>query len=62
MNKKTYFTPPEMHIAEFAQELPIASSPLSACNIQGDEEDYVKSEGIPCEPATGDRKLWDDAW
>ena len=61
MNKKTYFTP-EMHIAEFAQKLLIVNSSLSACNIQGDEEDYVKNEGIPCEPATGDRKLWDDAW
>ena len=60
MNKKTYFTP-EMHTMEFAQELPIANS-VSVCNVQGDEEDYVKSEGIPCEPATGDRKLWDDAW
>ena len=61
MNKKPYFAP-EMHIAEFAQKLLIVNSSLSACNIQGDEEDYVKSEGIPCEPATGDRKLWDDAW
>ena len=50
-----------LHTMEFAQELPIANS-VSVCNVQGDEEDYVKSEGIPCEPATGDRKLWDDAW
>lgn len=61
MNKKTYFTPPEMHTVEFAQELLIANS-ISVFNIQGDEEEYVKGEGIPCEPATGDRKLWDDAW
>ncbi len=61
MNKKIYITP-EMHTVELAQELLIASSPLSVCNFQGDEEDYVKSEGVPCEPATGDRKLWDDAW
>ena len=61
MNKKIYITP-EMHTVELAQELLIASSPLSVCNFQGDEEDSVKSEGIPCEPATGDRKLWDDAW
>lgn len=61
MNKKTYFTP-EMHTVEFAQELLIINSPLSVANTIGDEEDYVKSEGVPCEPATGDRKLWDDAW
>lgn len=61
MNKKIYITP-EMHTVELAQELLIASSPLSVCNFQGDEEEYVKGEGIPCEPATGDRKLWDDAW
>lgn len=61
MNKKIYITP-EMHTVELAQELPIANSPLSVFNIQGDEEDYVKSEGVPFEPATGDRKLWDDAW
>ena len=60
MNKKTYFTL-EMHTVELAQELPIANF-ISVSNVQGDEEDYVKSEGIPCEPATGDRKLWDDAW
>lgn len=46
---------------EFAQVLLVANS-VSVCNIQGNEEDYVKSEGFPCEPATGDRKLWDDAW
>ena len=60
MNKKIYITP-EMHTVELAQELLIAYS-ISVFNFQGDEEDYVKSEGIPCEPATGDRKLWDDAW
>lgn len=61
MNKKTYFAP-EMHTVEIAQVLLVANSSLSVCNFQGDEEDYVKSEGIPCEPATGDRKLWDDTW
>lgn len=61
MNKKTYFAP-EMHTVEFAQELSIANSPLSVFNFQGDEEEYVKGEGIPCEPVTGDRKLWDDTW
>ena len=60
MNKKTYFAP-EMHTVELAQELPIANS-ISVNNTQGDEEEYVKGEGIPCEPATGDRKLWDDVW
>lgn len=40
MNKKTYFAP-KMHTVEFAQELPIANSPLSVFNFQGDEEDYV---------------------
>lgn len=60
MNKKIYITP-EMHTVELAQELLIAYS-ISVFNFQGDEEDYVKGEGIPCEPATGDRKLWDDAW
>lgn len=60
MNKKTYFTP-EMHTVEIAQELPIANF-ISVSNIQGDEEEYVKGEVLPCEPATGDRKLWDDAW
>ena len=60
MNKKTYFAP-EMHTVELAQELLITIS-ISVCNFQGDEEDYVKSEGVPCEPATGDRKLWDDTW
>lgn len=60
MNKKTYFAP-KMRTVELAQELLIPSS-ISVCNIQGDEEEYVKGEGIPCEPATGDRKLWDDAW
>ena len=60
MNKKIYITP-EMHTVELAQELLITYS-ISVFNFQGDEEDYVKSEGVPCEPATGDRKLWDDAW
>ncbi|MDD7658428.1 MAG: hypothetical protein PUJ28_07265 [Prevotellaceae bacterium] len=60
MNKKIYITP-EMHTVELAQELPIANS-IFVCNSLGDEEEYVKGEGIPCEPATGDRKLWDDAW
>lgn len=60
MNKKTYFAP-EMHTVEIAQELPIANF-ISVSNIQGDEEEYVKGEVLPCEPATGDRKLWDDAW
>lgn len=60
MNKKTYFTP-EMHTVEIVQELPIANF-ISVSNIQGDEEEYVKGEVLPCEPATGDRKLWDDAW
>ena len=60
MNKKTYFAP-EMHTVELAQELLITYS-ISVFNNQGDEEEYVKGEGIPCEPATGDRKLWDDAW
>lgn len=45
----------------FARVLLVANS-VSVCNTQGDEEEYVKGEGIPCEPATGDRKLWDDAW
>ena len=61
MNKKTYFAP-EMHTMEFAQELLIINSPLSVANTSGDEEDYVESEGIPSEPATGDRKLCDAAW
>lgn len=60
MNKKIYITP-EMHTVELAQELLIVNS-ISVFNFLGDEEDYVKSEGVPCEPATGDRKLWDDAW
>ena len=60
MNKKTYFAP-EMHTVELAQESPIANF-ISVSNTQGDEEEYVKGEGIPCEPATGDRKLWDDVW
>lgn len=50
-----------MHTVELAQELLITYS-ISVCNSQGDEEEYVKGEGIPCEPATGDCKLWDDAW
>ena len=53
MNKKIYITP-EMHTVELAQELPIANS-IFVCNSLGDEEEYVKGEGIPCEPATGDR-------
>lgn len=60
MNKKTYFAP-KMHTVELAQDLLIPNS-ISVCNIQGDEEEYVKGEGVPFEPATGDRKLWDDAW
>ena len=60
MNKKIGITA-EVRAVELAQERPIGNS-IFVWNSLGDEEEYVKGEGIPCEPATGDRKLWDDAW